>query len=172
MRIIKLVLFASLSLAIFVVLTYALNDDSSSNNTAMLNEPIPAFNLQSLSSDNPVTEKELISDGYKLLNVWASWCGICKLEHSFLLQLNRQGVAIYGLNYRDNKKDARKVLVLDGNPYKNVIFDPEGKLALDLGVIGTPETFVIDSNGKIVHRISGVIDQAVWDNSIAAYFER
>lgn len=172
MRMIKLGLFTSLLIALFMTLNFALNDDSVTVNTAMVNEKVPVFKLAAIEGGESLTNENLIGDGYKLLNVWASWCGVCKLEHEFLLQLNDQNVSIYGLNYRDNKKDAKAVLRKDGNPYVAVIFDPEGELALDLGVIGTPETFLIDNQGVIIERVSGVLDQAIWDKLFAPYFGR
>ena len=171
MRLVKLTLFTLVLAVVFAVLIYALNDESSEMNSAMLNERVPSFNLTSLdSTSSDLTKEILIGNDYKLLNVWASWCGVCKQEHVFLNQLNAQGIAIYGLNYRDIKKNAIKVLEKDGNPYINVIFDPKGELALDLGVIGTPETFLIDNNGVIIRRVSGVINQPVWDQMFAPFF--
>jgi len=171
MRLVKISLFLTLLIIVFGALTYALNDDSAEQNTAMLNKPVPAFSLASLSDNNKIIDQQsLAGNGYKLLNVWASWCGVCKLEHDYLLQLAGNGVDIIGLNYRDNRKDALKVLNKDGNPYSEVLFDPDGNLALDLGVIGTPETFLIDNDGVIVKRISGVLDQQVWDSTFAGFF--
>ncbi|MFA0464895.1 DsbE family thiol:disulfide interchange protein, partial [Vibrio sp. 10N.261.45.F1] len=108
---------------------------------------------------------------YQLVNVWASWCGICKTEHAFLLELQKEGIPIVGLNYRDNPGAALNVLSNDGNPYATVISDPQGKLALELGVIGTPETYLVDAEGQIVKKLLGVINESVWRKELAHYFK-
>lgn len=171
MRLVKLGLFIAALLLVFGTLTYALQDDSSQNNTALLNQSVPSFTLTALKqSDLQLDQNVFHRKGYSLLNVWASWCGVCKQEHSFLLELKNRGIDIVGLNYRDVRKDALDILENDGDPYQEVIFDPNGNLALDLGVIGTPETFLVNKDGIIIKRISGVLDNNVWDENFASYF--
>ena len=171
MRIVKLLLLSLLLLIAFAVLYYGLNSDHIEVNTSMVNEPVPAFSLDALQDDKQLNQ-EIFADGdYTLLNVWASWCAACKSEHQFLISLKSSGIGIVGLNYRDNRKDALAVLRSDGNPYREVIYDPEGSLALDLGVIGAPETFVINGAGEIVYRVNGIIDQEIWQSQISPYFK-
>lgn len=126
-------------------------------------KPVPSFDLPSLTERDVRFNQELFHGEVSLLNVWASWCGICKKEHPYLTQLSKnQELNVIGLNYRDDKYAALDVLDQTGNPYKGVIYDPRGELALDLGVYGTPETYLIDHNGTILFRYIGALNDAVW----------
>ena len=126
------------------------------------NKPLPAFSLQRLDTSGTADET-LLTGKLQLLNVWASWCAVCKSEHDFLLQLaEQQDVSIVGLNYRDNRQAAVRELNQSGNPYQAVLYDPKGVLALDLGVYGTPESYLIDSTGTIRYRYLGALDENVW----------
>jgi cytochrome c biogenesis protein CcmG/thiol:disulfide interchange protein DsbE len=162
-RLVKFSVFLIALAVIFGGLIYALEADTSDNNAAQVNKPVPAFSLNSLDEPSTLlTEQLFIGQDYRLLNVWASWCAACKYEHPFLLNLKAQGIEIVGLNYRDQRVEAQKVLAQDGSPYISVIYDPHGELALDLGVVGAPETYLIDAQGQILLRYSGIIDAAVW----------
>jgi len=99
-----------------------------------------------------------------LLNVWATWCVACRVEHPYLLDLAERGVPIFGLNYKDDGSDARKWLLDLGNPYRLDIADREGTLGLDLGVYGAPETYLLDAGGVIRYRHVGIVDQQVWES--------
>lgn len=123
--------------------------------TALAGKPLPAFRLPLLDGSGEITDANL--RGPLLLNVWATWCPSCYEEHPYLLQLSRQGVNIVGLNYKDDVQAARAFLGERGSPYSAVIVDADGRLGLDLGVYGAPETFVIDANGLVRHRIAGVL---------------
>ncbi|WP_163938571.1 DsbE family thiol:disulfide interchange protein [Paraferrimonas sp. SM1919] len=131
--------------------------------SALINKPVPSFSLTSLhQSDVVVTEKDLIGE-VALLNVWGTWCPACKFEHPFLMKLAEQNVLpIHGINYRDNRDAAVLELKHEGNPYKLNIFDSHGRLGLDLGVYGAPETFLIDAKGIVRYRFAGPIDQKIW----------
>ncbi len=131
---------------------------------------VPKFTSASLISGNNVTELILQDDGYTLLNIWASWCGVCKREHEELLQLAELGVPIVGLNYRDQNQVAREYLSVERNPYREVISDPNGKLAVELGVIGTPETYLIDQSGKVVIKFRGELTVDKWNEIFSGYF--
>lgn len=172
MRLTKLIVLCVVVLGLFATLYYGLNNNNVEQNTSMMNEPVPSFQLQSLDETQVLTEGLFISNEFKLLNIWASWCAACKTEHPFLLELANSGVKIIGLNYRDNRPDALKVIASDGNPYTQIIYDPNGQLALDLGVLGAPETFVIDSNGKIAARVSGVINPEIWQDKFGHLFNK
>ncbi|WP_045458221.1 DsbE family thiol:disulfide interchange protein [Vibrio campbellii] len=133
------------------------------------NLKIPNFSSESLMSGEMISQQLLKSDGYKLLNVWASWCGVCKREHEELLQLSELGVPIVGLNYRDQKQAAREYLSSKRNPYIEVISDPNGKLAVELGVIGTPETYLIDQNGRVLIKYRGELTADKWNDIFSGY---
>ncbi len=131
---------------------------------ARLDKPLPAFTLSVLDSPQNVTEK-VFQGNVSLLNVWASWCEACADEQVFLLRLARESIPIYGLNYKDNPTTAKRWLSEWGNPYKLIGEDPEGKFAFDLGVYGTPETFLIDKKGIIRYRHVGILDETIWRNN-------
>lgn len=134
-------------------------------------KPLPAFSLQRL--DNVGTADESLFTGkLQLLNVWASWCAVCKSEHAFLLQLaQQQDMSIIGLNYRDNRQAAIRELNQSGNPYKAVLYDPKGAFALDLGVYGTPESYLVDSTGTIRYRYLGALDEKIWQQEFVPVIE-
>lgn len=98
-----------------------------------------------------------------LLNVWATWCISCRVEHPYLVDLAaNQGVRIIGLNYKDDSDEARKWLKNLHNPYQFSVVDADGRLGLDLGVFGAPETYVVDKQGIIQYKHVGVVDDRVW----------
>lgn len=141
-------------LALAVLFLSRIGENSDALPTALAGKPLPAFSLPSLDGGT-VTPADL--KGPLLLNVWGTWCPACYDEHPYLLELSRQGVVIVGLNYKDEAAAARDFLARLGSPYRQVIVDAEGTLGLDLGVYGAPETFVIDAQGRVLHRVTGVV---------------
>jgi cytochrome c biogenesis protein CcmG/thiol:disulfide interchange protein DsbE len=119
----------------------------------------PLFQLNDLNG-NPVQSRSL--EGIKLINVWASWCITCLVEHPFLTNLSKQNIQIVGLNYKDSDSKANAWLQKYGNPYLFSIFDPRGDLAFDLGVTGAPESYLIINN-KVVGHIQGEMNQIKWE---------
>ncbi|MCX7117094.1 MAG: DsbE family thiol:disulfide interchange protein [Legionellales bacterium] len=149
---------------IIVFLLRGLSLDPTHLPSAKLNKPLPAFQLPALGDDSlQLTERHLHGQ-IALLNVWASWCEACKEEHLFLMQLKREGISLFGLNYKDNPDDAQLWLKNYGNPYRRVGEDRMGNVAIDLGVYGAPETFLIDKNGMIRHRHVGILTATTWQN--------
>ncbi|MCK6265462.1 DsbE family thiol:disulfide interchange protein [Vibrio sp. ZSDE26] len=141
--------------------------------------PFPSFStidlgrdLKATSNDQEmiITEGVLQNRGYQLVNVWATWCSVCRSEHDDLLSLSQQGVTIVGLNYRDDKRAAKQYLKEKSNPYSEVIFDPNGRLAIDLGVVGTPETYLVDNRGMIIKKHVGRLTEKVWQSHFLEYF--
>ncbi|WP_158156651.1 DsbE family thiol:disulfide interchange protein [Vibrio alginolyticus] len=158
------------AVAVFAVVTaVALSEGPHVELSPQRNLETPNFRSTSLISDDMVSEQLFKGDGYKLLNVWASWCGVCKREHEELLQLAELGVPIIGLNYRDQKQAAREYLSSKRNPYIEVISDPNGKLAVELGVIGTPETYLIDQNSRILIKYRGELTADKWNDIFSGY---
>lgn len=163
----RLLLFVPLVIFIGLVILFnwGVDQDPDSRkalDSARLHKPVPAFQLARL--DDLVTVDQTVLRGQPVLfNVWGTWCPSCHAEHPYLLKLAReQGVTIVGLNYKDDREDALKWLEDLGNPYQFNIYDPEGRLGLDLGVYGAPETYVIDGEGIIRYRHVGVVDERVW----------
>ena len=109
-----------------------------------------------------VAVKSQSLDGIKLVNVWASWCITCLVEHPFLTKLSDENIQIVGLNYKDSSDKANAWLQKNGNPYIFSIYDPRGDLAFDLGVTGAPESFLLIDNQVIAH-IQGEMTQRKWE---------
>lgn len=131
--------------------------------SAQLNRPVPRFQLPTIGDDSqPKFTQVSLRGQVSLLNVWASWCTACSDEQIFLLQLAREGQVIFGLNYKDNRQDAKQWLADWGNPYRLVGEDVDGKVAIDLGVYGAPETFLVDQAGIIRYRHPGVLTAKIW----------
>ncbi len=124
----------------------------------LVGKPIPAFSLTRLDDPTATISDADFKGKVSLLNVWATWCVSCRGEHEVLVQLARTGqVDIYGLNYKDNRADAQRWLTQLGNPYIANAFDSDGRVGIDWGVYGTPETFIIDREGIIRHKHVGPI---------------
>lgn len=132
--------------------------------SARLGKPLPSFQIPILDDSKALFTPALFKGKTTLLNVWASWCEACVEEQWFLLQLARQGTLIYGLNYKDDQALARKWLKEWGNPYQMVAEDPEGRVAIDLGVYGAPETFLVDEKGIIQYRHVGPLNASIWES--------
>ena len=101
---------------------------------------------------------------FALVNVWATWCVGCRQEHDFLLKLSRENaIPIYGLNWRDRREDALKWLQQLGDPYVSSAFDGDGRVGIDWGVYGAPETFLISADGTVLYKHISPLTQAVWE---------
>jgi cytochrome c biogenesis protein CcmG/thiol:disulfide interchange protein DsbE len=139
--------------------------DPSKLPSALLGKPVPAFDLPPLEGLTeggrpvPSFSNAMLEKGEPtVVNFWASWCVPCVQEHPLLLELARStGVPIYGINYKDQTESARRFLGRYGNPYKAVGVDSGGRTAIDWGVYGMPETFVVDGRGRIVYKQVGPI---------------
>ena len=124
----------------------------------LVGKAAPAFNLTQLDDAAKSFGPAQMKGQVWLLNVWASWCTSCRHEHPVLLDLARQNaVPIIGFNYQDQREAGQQWLVKHGNPYKLVAFDADGRVGMDLGVIGVPETFVIDKQGRIRFKFAGPV---------------
>lgn len=159
----RLKLFVPLGLfgLLAVLLFRGLSLDPQALPSALIDKPLPSFRLPSLGGDQPVGP-EVLAGQVSLLNVWATWCISCRVEHPYLQRLADSGVNIVGLNYKDDSAAARDWLADLGDPYATNIVDAEGSLGLDLGVYGAPETFFIDRDGVVRYRHVGVIDDRIW----------
>lgn len=129
----------------------------------LIGKPAPAFELPALDDPARTISSAKLSGRPYLLNVWATWCVPCRQEHGALLAIASDGaVPIVGLNWKDDRGAAQDWLARLGNPYSDVMFDPEGRVAIDFGVYGAPETFLVSAQGVIVEKHIGVIDERVW----------
>jgi cytochrome c biogenesis protein CcmG/thiol:disulfide interchange protein DsbE len=155
-------------LAMAVWFAVGLTRDPSVVPSALIDRPIPDFALPPLAeSGAPGLSDEDIKGKVALVNVFASWCVPCKVEHPILMRLaTEKRVALYGINYKDAAPDARDWLKALGNPYAAIGFDNSGRVAIDWGVYGVPETFLIDRDGRIRYKHVGPITAQVLQDTI------
>lgn len=152
-----------LPLALFLALVSTLalglkRHDTQDIPSPLLGKPVPAFTLTQLEDAGKQFSPRDLKGQVWLLNVWASWCTSCRKEHPLLVDFGKQGlVPIIGFNYQDQREAGRQWLTAHGNPYQLTVFDADGRVGMDLGVIGVPETFVIDKQGRIRFKLSGPI---------------
>jgi cytochrome c biogenesis protein CcmG/thiol:disulfide interchange protein DsbE len=122
----------------------------------LIGKPAPAFRLAQLHAPGATLASEDLKGQVWLLNVWASWCVSCRVEHPLLVELAQQNiVAVYGLDYKDKPDDGRAWLAQHGDPYTASIVDRDGRVGIDYGVYGVPETFVIDKTGIVRYKQIG-----------------
>ena len=128
-----------------------------------IGKPAPAFTLPVIGQPGVTFSPEANKGKVWLLNVWAPWCVACRQEHPMLMQLASVGVPIYGLNWKDKDREAEALLAQKGSPYVLNAEDLNGRVGIDYGVTGTPETFVIDKAGIIRMKHIGPIDPDTWE---------
>lgn len=138
--------------------------------SALLDHPLPEFSLEPIAG----RERGLASGDFGgepvLLNVFASWCAGCAIEHPILMRI-RKDVRVFGLNWKDRPGEGARWLARYGDPYERIGDDFDGRVAVDLGVSGAPETFIIDSSGRVRHRHVGPISEDDWRRIIAPMVE-
>ncbi len=143
---------------IFISLFFGLNKKDKTLNSPLLNKPIPEINLDSLKNEK-LNESDFKKE-ILLVNFFASWCVPCIVEHDFLFEIKKQKpIKIYGINYKDDIKNLEIWLEKLGNPYSKIGIDKTGITGINWGVNGIPESFLIDKNGIIKHKINGVINE-------------
>ena len=147
-------------LIIFVVFYKSLKDTNIYTPEVKINNDIPIFSAELLLLNENSTSTEIFkSDQFYLLNIWASWCAPCRDEHPILMSLSKNNkLNIIGMNYKDNKENAKSFLVELGNPYKQIIIDKNGTNSIEWGAFGVPETFIIKNN-KIIKKFIGPLNQ-------------
>jgi len=160
-----------LPLAIFLVLAgflaKGLKLDPHEVPSPLIGKPAPAFSLPTLGDPAGKFSTGEMKGKVWLFNVWASWCVACREEHPLLMELARSGqVELYGMDYKDADADASAVLKQMGNPYRAVAVDADGRVGIDYGVYGVPETYVIDKAGIIRFKQIGPITPEVWNEKI------
>ena len=158
----------SIPLGIFLLLVaflaFGLRRDPNTLPSALINKPAPAFTLPQLKEPSKTFSAEEMRGKVWLLNVWASWCIGCREEHESLLRYKESGIVpIYGLNYKDKTEDALRWLEDLGDPYVLSAVDADGRVAIDYGVYGAPETYLIDQNGTIRYKQVGPLVPEIWE---------
>ena len=159
---IPLIVFAG-----FVVMLYMrLGQPTDIVTNTALERPVPTFELPLLSDTSRIMTNDNLPDQPFLMNIWGSWCPTCIIEHPFLMQLEERGVNLVGVNYKDDIGNALGYLNRGGDPFSMSIQDLSGQFALDLGLTGAPETFVVDGEGIIRQHIVGEINESNWQSRI------
>lgn len=159
---IPLIIFAVLA----VFFWRGLSLDPTEMPSALIDKPVPAFRLPTLEDANQIITQDDLKGEVALVNVWATWCIACRVEHPYLVELANQGVRVIGINYKDDVAEAQRWLKNLHNPYVYSIIDADGRLGIDLGVFGAPETYVVDRQGVIRHKHVGVVDDKVWTEQL------
>ena len=168
-KLIPLIVFV----VIAVFLYFSLNSISSKLPSPLLGKMFPNVEGRDFYSNESVLLTNLFSDNMSLVNVWASWCVSCRQEHQMMMKIaNNKELQLIGINYKDTRADGEKFLEIMGNPFDVIIFDPSGKIGLDLGVYATPETFLVNQQGLILYKHIGVIDSKVWEEGFIPYIKK
>ncbi len=169
-RLLPLALFILLGVLLAVGLTRS--DKKSELPSPLIGKPMPEFSLPLLGRpDLEFTHRDLIGEPF-LLNVWASWCVSCRVEHPLITQLAESGrLRVIGLNYRDAPEDALAWLDQFGNPYELILADFSGRTAIDFGVYAAPESFLVSANGEILYKQIGVLTPEAIENEILPRLE-
>ena len=139
---------------------YALKRDPQVQPQALVGKMVPDLTLPTLVEGQPVRIRELAADGPMVLNLFASWCAPCEVEHPILMGLRGQGIRVVGIAYKDAPPNAQAFLTRLGNPYATALVDRDGRAGVELGVTGVPETSVIGRDGTVLAKHTGPLDQA------------
>ena len=151
-------------LAILVgVFFVGLHKDPSIVPSPLIGKPAPVYELPLLLRPGETLGTEKLLGQVYLLNIWGTWCPACLTEHDALLEIQRQNIVpIYGFNWKDDPRLARQWLAQLGNPYVASMVDTEGRVGIDWGVYGAPETFLVDQNGRIIHKLIAAMTMEIW----------
>lgn len=134
----------------------------------LVGKPFPAFSAPRLDDETVLVDRSALTGRPLLVNVWATWCPTCKAEHEFLETLqSREGLEIVGIVYKDDPELARQWLALYGDPYSFNLQDRDGRIGVELGVYGAPESFLLDAAGNIVYKRVGDVNERIWREELA-----
>lgn len=172
----KRLLFILPVLGFFVLLAVffaGLGRDPRALPSAFIGKSLPAFTTAPLRPDDRGLASTDFDRGEPvLLNVFASWCGPCRVEHPVLMRLRSQGVAIHGLDWKEDAPAGLRWITEHGDPYIRVGNDESGRTGIDFGVAGVPETFVIDKRGRVRYRHVGALTPDDWEQKIGPLMEQ
>jgi cytochrome c biogenesis protein CcmG/thiol:disulfide interchange protein DsbE len=157
----------SVFVGIAILLAIGLTMDPRKVPSPLIDKPVPEFQLPPVQGRQPGLSSGDLRGEASLVNVFASWCVACRQEHPLLLEIGKQNIVpIHGLNYKDEPNDAAGWLDALGDPYTRTGSDLDGRVGIDWGVYGVPETFVIDKTGNIAYKHIGPISQQDWETKI------
>ena len=168
-KIIPLIIFFIIGIFLFL----SLNSNPNKLPSPLVGKIVPEINGKDFFTNENVKLYDLIEKQTILVNVWASWCVTCRKEHQVIMNIaNNESLKLIGINYKDQKNDGQKYLEIMGNPFDEVIFDPDGKIGMEFGVYATPETFLINKEGLILYKHIGEITPEVWSENFLAHLKR
>jgi len=170
-RLLFLIPAAAFALVI-AAFAFGLGRDPSILPSTLIDKPLPAFDLPPLRPDAAGLKTADLTGEPRLLNVFASWCVACRVEHPVLLRIKAEGVPIDGLDWKDEPADGLRYLVDQGDPYRLTGNDRAGRAGIDLGVAAVPETFLIDRHGRVRYKQVGPITPDAWDRVIRPLMDR
>ena len=147
----------------FIIFYKGLNNPNTYSPKIKSEKKIPIFEAKDFNSSVYLNSIKIFEeDVFYIVNIWASWCVPCRIEHPLLMKLSKnQSVKLVGLNYKDNLNNAKKFIDEFGNPYSQIIIDNDGTLSVEFGAYGVPETFIIDKNKMIIKKFIGPIDKKI-----------
>ena len=146
------------SIIIFYFFYYSLFQEKKFNPKVMIGSQMPNLQSKTLYKNKVLSLSNIVSNEKFVVNIFASWCAPCKIEHPVLMQLKNSKIKIIGINYKDNQKNAKAFIEKYQNPFEKVLIDSDGALSIELGAFGVPETFLVDKNFKIIAKHTGPID--------------
>tara|TARA_B100000686_G_scaffold232301_1_gene239910 strand:- start:105 stop:632 length:528 start_codon:yes stop_codon:yes gene_type:complete len=161
----QLLILPSIFLLILLIFFYLLIIDRNPSElpSILLNKNVPKFETESLLKEKKFVSSDVFGEEIKLVNFFATWCKPCRDEHNYVKKFsNQEGIEVIGINYKDNKQKTIEWLKELGNPYSNIAVDRNGRIAIDWGVYGIPETFVVNSKGIIKYRHVGPITKKIY----------
>jgi cytochrome c biogenesis protein CcmG/thiol:disulfide interchange protein DsbE len=170
----KFILPMAAFVALAVLFAFGLNPnrDIHALPSPLIGKPAPLFNLTDVMDPARTVSNAALKGQVYMLNVWGTWCGACREEHEALLDIARQHVLpIVGLDYMDQREKAQQWLTQLGNPYSGVAFDTDGRTAIDWGVYGAPETFLVDGQGRVIYKFISPMTPEVWQHDFLPRIE-
>jgi len=167
-KLIPLIVFVIIAVFLFL----SLNSNPSKLPSPLLGKMFPSIQGKDFYTDETIEVSNLFASNMTLVNVWASWCTTCRKEHQMIMNIaENTDIQMIGIDYKDTRENGAKYLEIMGNPFDEIIFDPSGKIGMDLGVYATPETFLVNEKGVILYKHIGEIDQNVWDKKFAIHLK-
>ena len=156
------ILFVIIFIIIFVVFYKGLKNTNIYTPDVKINNEVPSFSAKSFYSNEKINSSDIFEiDKFYLLNIWSSWCVPCRDEHPILMELNtNNAIVVIGINYKDNKENAKNFLSQLGNPYQRIFVDTKGTLSIEWGAFGVPESFII-YNKKIIKKYIGPLNKEI-----------
>jgi len=163
-KIIPLLVFIVIGIFLFL----SLNSNPNKLPSPLVGKMFPIVEGADFYTNENVKLNDLIGNQIALVNVWASWCVTCRKEHQMIMNIAKNNnLKLIGINYKDTRSDGDEYLKVMGNPFDEIVFDPKGQIGMELGVYATPETFLINKKGLIIHKHIGEITKDVWTENFA-----